>query len=148
MARTRGTTAPCRSGFSLVEVMVVLTVIGILIALSVPRYERAWEQAHADIAAANLRAIWSAERVYWLEYHGYTSDLAGLQALGLLDSAVVLASTGYVYAVSSADSGTFTATATRTGSARWSGAYTIDETGTLAGVVQALGEPDLRPGFQ
>jgi hypothetical protein len=74
--------------------------------------------------------------------------LASLQALGLLDPALLLATTGYVFAVPAADSTTFTATATRTDSARWSGAYTIDETGTLTGVVQALGEPDLRPGFQ
>jgi prepilin-type N-terminal cleavage/methylation domain-containing protein len=137
-----------RNGVSLVEVMVVLTIVGILVAMAVPRYERTLEQSRADIAAANLRAIWSAERAYWLEHHSYTADLSGLQALGLLDSAVVLATTGYVYAVPSADSITFTATATRTGSSRWNGQYTMDEAGTVAGVIHAPGEPDISPGFQ
>ena len=66
-------------GFSLVEVMVVLTVIGVLIALSVPSYQRAVEQARADVAVANLRAIWSAERLFWIEHHPYTADLSALR---------------------------------------------------------------------
>ena len=86
---SRSTQSPSVSrGFSLVEVMVVLTILGILIAMAVPRYTRAIEQSRADIAAANLRAIWSAERLYWLENRVYTADLNRLQTLGLLDSAV------------------------------------------------------------
>ena len=126
----------------------VLTVIAILVALAVPRYDRALEQARADIAATNLRAIWSAERLYWLENRTYTADLAALQAVGLLDPQIVLATSGYVYCVSTADGNTLTANATRTGSACWSGAFQIDETGLVSGAVQAPGQPAIVPGFQ
>jgi prepilin-type N-terminal cleavage/methylation domain-containing protein len=145
--RTREITI-ARAGFSLVEVMVVLTVMAILVALAVPRYGRAIEQSRADIAAANLRAVWSAERLYWLENHAYSADLAALQAAGLLDPQVVLATAGYVYQVPASDSNTFTAIATRTGSARWSGAYQIDETGLVSGTIQAAGQTAIVPGFQ
>ena len=121
--------------------MVVLTVIAILVAMAVLRYDRALEQSRADIAAADLRAVWSAQRLYWLENRAYTADLTVLQAAGLLDPQIVLATSGYVYQVSAADSSTFTANATRTGSTRWSGAYQIDETGLVSGSVQAPGQP-------
>lgn len=135
-------------GFSLVEVMVVLTILGILIAMAVPRYTRAIEQSRADIAAANLRAIWSAERLYWLEHRAYTADLTSLQALGLLDPSVVMTTSGYVYAVRAAAESTFTASATRTGNNAWTGEFVIDETGAFSGSVSALGEPRIVPGFQ
>ena len=110
-------------------------------------FTRTIEQSHADIAGANLRAIWSAERLYWLEYRTYADNLATLVSAGLLDPSIAAASGRYTYAIDAADSSTFTASASRVGSARWSGQFTIDEEGTVTGVVQALGEPDIAPGF-
>ncbi len=140
-------TTPAR-GFSLLEVMMVVTVMGILISLSVPSFHRALEQSRADIAGANLRALWSAERLYWLEYRTYTTDLSQLQSLGLVDPTIVSAATPYLYAIHFADSTAFSAMATRTGSGRWSGEFAIDATGTVSGVVQATGVADITPGFQ
>ena len=140
--------APSCGGFSLIEVLVVLTVMGVLISLAAPSFQRSLEQSRADIAAANLRAIWSAERVHWLEYRTYTNDLATLESLGLVDPAIVSSTTFYGYAVTSASSYSLTATATRTGSIRWSGSFTIDETGIVTGAVQAPGAADIVPGFQ
>ncbi len=128
--------------------MVVLVVMGILVAMAAPSFRRALEQSRADLAGANLRAIWSAERLYWLESHAYTDDLNQLQSLQLLDPAVVSAATVYVYAVTAADNNTFTATATRTGSTRWTGEFVIDQTGTISGVIEASGEANIQPGFQ
>jgi prepilin-type N-terminal cleavage/methylation domain-containing protein len=85
-----------RRGFSLLELMMVVTIIGILVAMAAPSYLQAVRQSRADIAAANLRAIWAAERLYWLEYHTYTEKLnanssatigvVSLVELGLLDA--------------------------------------------------------------
>ena len=137
-----------RRGWSLLEVMVAMTVMGILFAMATPSFARSLQQSRADIAGANLRAIWSAQRLYWLEYRTYAANLSTLESMGLLDPTIVSATTVYVYAIQSAGSNTFTATATRTGSGRWSGEFAIDEAGTLSGVVQATGEPDIVPGFQ
>jgi len=130
------------------EVMLVLVVIGVLISMSAPTFHRSIEQSWADIAGANLRAIWSAQRLYWLENRAYTGNLAELESLGLLDPTIISGTTRYVYAVSSADASTFRATATRTGSVRWTGQLAINERGVVSGAVQAAGQPGIVPGFQ
>lgn len=140
--------ALCRRGLSLMEVMLVLVVIGVLISMSAPSFHRSIEQSCADIAGANLRAIWTAQRLYWLENRTYTSDLSELESLGLLDPTIIAGTARYAYAVSAADATTLTATATRTGSVRWTGQFTIDETGVLSGTIQAAGQPAIVPGFQ
>jgi type IV pilus assembly protein PilE len=137
-----------RRGFSLVEVMIVLTVLAVLIAIAVPSYTRAIEQSRADVAGANLRAIWAAQRIYWLEQRVYSADLPGLESIGLLDPTLLQGPSGYCYAVSAADSGTFTASATRTGSTVFSGQFAIDATGAITGSVAAVGQPNILPGFQ
>ncbi len=137
-----------RRGFSLIEVMLVLLVIGILVSMSAPSFHRCIQQSRADIAGANLRAIWSAQRLYWLEYRTYTSDLSELESLDLLDPTIISGTSRYGYTIPSADASTFTAAATRTGSVRWTGQLTIDESGVLAGAIQATGQPDIVPGFQ
>jgi Tfp pilus assembly protein PilE len=123
-------------------------VIGVLISMSAPTFHRSIEQSWADIAGANLRAIWSAQRLYWLENRAYTSNLAELESLGLLDPTIVSSTTHYLYAVSSADASSFRATATRTGSVRWTGQLVIDESGVVSGAIQAAGQPGIVPGFQ
>jgi prepilin-type N-terminal cleavage/methylation domain-containing protein len=138
----------CPGGFSLVEALVVMTIMGILISMSVPSFRRAMEQSRADIAGANLQAIWAAERLYWLSFHRYTADLTELKELSLLDPALVSASTVYVYAATGADDSSFTATATRSGSGIWTGELSIDQTGTVQGAVEGADQTIIQPGFQ
>lgn len=140
--------APPPHGFSLVEVIVVLTVLSILVSMAAPSFRRSVEQARADVAGANLRAVWSAQRLYWLENRTYTANFSELESLGLIDPTIASATTIYVYAIASADSDSFSATATRTGSTLWSGQLSIDQTGVGSGVIQAAGYPDIVPGFQ
>ncbi len=128
--------------------MVVVTIIGILVAWCVPSYRRAVEQAKADIAGANLRAIWSAQRLFWLENQTYATDLAQLQSLGLLDPTIVLSTTGYEYSITSASANSFQAVASRIGAGGWSGEFDIDETGLISGEVCCPGQTDIAPGFQ
>jgi prepilin-type N-terminal cleavage/methylation domain-containing protein len=136
-----------RRGFSLIEAMVVVAIMGVLFAMALPTFGRAVEQAQADIAAANLRALWAAERLYWLDNRVYTADLSALQSLGLIDP-TLLSSSNYTYAVSAPDAATFTATATRAGSAKWSGTLAIDQNGAASGSITAAGENPITPGFQ
>jgi prepilin-type N-terminal cleavage/methylation domain-containing protein len=146
---TRAThrTAPQR-GVTLIEVITVMTVIAVLLTIAAPSFHRTIEQAHADLAGANLRAIWNAQRFYWLEHRTYAADLADLQTSGLLDSAIINSSNRYSYAVVDADTASFSASATRIGSTRWTGSLTVDETGVLTGAIQASGAADITPGFQ
>jgi general secretion pathway protein G len=136
-----------RRGFTLTELMVVMAIIGVMVAMSAPSFQRAIEQSRADIAVANLRAIWAAERLYWLEYHTYTSSIATLQTLGVLDNAIPSDESGtmggYQYSIS-ASSAAMTATAMRAGA---DGAFTINETGDGSGTISISGFT-ITPGFQ
>ena len=137
-----------RGGLTLIEALTALTVISVLLAMSVPSVIRTMEQAHADAAGANLTAIWNAQRLYWLDNRVYASNLGALQSARLLDASVVSGSSRYSFAISSADSSTFQATATRIGSSVWSGQFTIDETGATSGTVQKPGAGYvITPGF-
>ena len=137
-----------RRGLTLVELIISVTIMGILMSIAAPSFQRAVVQSRADIAAANLRAIWSAERCYWLDHRTYTDDLAELTSLGLLDPTIAASSTYFVYAIGTADQTSFVATVTRTPGSRWSGQFVIDQTGIVTGSIDAMGESSLVPGFQ
>jgi prepilin-type N-terminal cleavage/methylation domain-containing protein len=137
---------PVRRGFSLMDMIVAVAVLGILMSIALPRFQRATEQCHADLAAANLRAIWCAQRLYWLDNRAFSSNLTSLQSL--LDPALASATTPYTYAIELDDANTFTATATRKGSAVWLGQIAIDQSGTLSGSITAVGQKAIVPGFR
>ena len=158
-ARSTTRSRACRarpSGFTLMELMVVLVIIGVMIGMSAPRFGRAIEQSRADFAVANLRAIWAAQRLYWLENHAYTDKLTqasplplGLYQLGLLDPAIVSTTGDYLYSITSPTSrgsDTFDAVATRRGETSWVGAFTINEKGEISGSISA-GATTITPGF-
>jgi type IV pilus assembly protein PilE len=143
-----------RRAFTLMEVMVVLTIMGIMMAIPAPRFLRAVEQSKLDVAAGHLRSIWAAQRFYRLE-HGRYGSLAEL-APGtggddvLIDPALRSGETIYAYAITlGGDSQSFIATALHPDHPRCVGSLTIDEQGTLfSGVTyngQAMG-PSLEPG--
>jgi prepilin-type N-terminal cleavage/methylation domain-containing protein len=132
-----------RRGFTLTELMVVTVIVGVMAAMCVPSFQHAIEQSRADIAVANLRAIWAAERLFWLENHQYTSDIATLQSQGTLDNAITASSLGgYTYSIPTAGTATMTATATHsTGDS-----YSINQFGTVSGTV-SIGSYKITPGF-
>jgi len=135
---------PVRSAFSLVEIMVVMTILVVLLSISVPRVTRTIEQAHADMAGASLQSIASAQRFYWLENRTYASSIQDLIEEGLLDASAVVGGARYEYSIVSADAESFTANATRRlidaggnpiYDGAWQGAFAITETGLQTGMV-------------
>jgi len=53
-----------RTGFTLMEVMVVMIIIGIGVVFFLPNYTAPMEQAKASAAKTNLLALYSAEQNY------------------------------------------------------------------------------------
>jgi prepilin-type N-terminal cleavage/methylation domain-containing protein len=140
-------------GYSLIEMIVSLLVLGVLLSMGIPRFQQSLEQARANVAGANLQAIWSAQRLYWLENRTYAPDLTTLLTANpsspLIDSSLTTVTAPYAYTVTDASDSGFTATATRTGSSGWSGSFTIIATGTLSGSLQQTGQSTtIVPGFQ
>jgi len=138
-----------RRGFTLTEVLIAMTIICILVTLSTPIYSRALEQAKLDAAAGNLKMIWSAQRVYWLDEHTYAPDLTTLYSMDLLSLKMVVTKTSltasYVYEIEAVDDDSFTAVAIRNGSSKWSGEIRIDEYGDLTGGITATDGLELVP---
>ena len=65
-------------GFTLVELMVVVIIVGILAAVAVPIYRQNVKRAMASEGAALLGSVLTAERVYYAEHNTYTTDKSAL----------------------------------------------------------------------
>jgi general secretion pathway protein G len=69
------------SGFTLIEVMVVVVILGILAAVIVPKIMSRPEQARIVKAKQDITAIQSAADLYKLDNGNYPTTDQGLQAL-------------------------------------------------------------------
>jgi len=77
-----------KSGFTMVELMVVVIIVGILAAVSIPLYQANIKRAIRTEAEATLGSIRSAERIYKSEFNTYAVVAAGA-AESVLGVAVV-----------------------------------------------------------
>ncbi len=122
---------------TLIELMVVVTLTGIMAVLAVPSYRRGMEQSRTDQAAATLRTVWAAQRLYKLDNPTYAGDLATLASSSYIDSSIPGLSNPFIYEITAASSTGFNSGArlSRAGSQVWSGTLHIDETGTVTGSI-------------
>jgi len=76
-----------QKGFTLVELMVVVLIIGILVAIAIPLYTKSQENAQRNACKANLRTMMGSIAQYASENNGsYPSSLDDLQSGGYLKS--------------------------------------------------------------
>lgn len=138
-----------QSGFSLIELLMAVAIIGLIVAIAMPRVAGARQKANEASAVASLRAIVAAESIYQVTYpaQGYSPTLNNLGSNGstcetpsptnacLIDSTVASGlKDGYILDLL-ADYGTphqnFTVTATPESSAAGACAFSADQSGNI-----------------
>ena len=72
---------PRAAGFTLIEIMVVVVILGILAAIVVPRVMDAPDKARITKAKQDIAAMQSALNLYKLDNYVYPSTQQGLQSL-------------------------------------------------------------------
>jgi type IV pilus assembly protein PilA len=72
-----------KSGFTLIELMIVVAIIGILAAIAIPNFLRFQLKAKSSEGKTNLAAIRTAEQSYYSEFGIYVSSDASPTNTGL-----------------------------------------------------------------
>ena len=68
--RTRRATTAARHGFTLVEILIVVIILGILAAIVIPQFTNASEDARKSSLTSQLQTIRSQIELYKLEHRG------------------------------------------------------------------------------
>ena len=121
------------SGFTLLELLVVVIIVGILATIAIPGFVKLMERVKGSEATSQLGTMYLAERVYYQDHDKYVPVLTDIGF-----DAPVAAQSYFTYSVTSATATQFTGAAVRRTAGgkppNYSPAYTwtIDETNTLA----------------
>ena len=71
-----------RSGFSIIELMIVVAIIAFLAMVSVPTFFSFLAKAKRAEAYMNLSAVYAAQKAHWAEHGTYSDVLSGEGGIG------------------------------------------------------------------
>ncbi len=131
--RTKG------GGFSLLELIVTIIVIGILASIAMPGFTRAIERARVQDVEATLAAAFQAERLHLLDNTDFGTWAELIARNYITDPDGGNSNTEWNFASANVTGTTFTLTATRTGG-RWNNT-TVEVTQAFNGVTYGGDHP-------
>jgi len=112
-------------GFTLVEVLIVVIIIGILASIGTPQFAASIEKAKGGEARAGMGHIQTGEKIYYAERETYTTNLSDLD--------INLTQTYWSFIITTPTPNSFIATATRLGGTCIGQTIIMDERSNLTG---------------
>src|SRR5436309_3175490 len=73
--RPEGGQVTCRRGFTLLELLIVVVIIGILAAIAIPKFANTKEKAYLGTMKSDLRNLATAEEAFFYDSASYTNSL-------------------------------------------------------------------------
>ena len=129
-----------QSGFSLLELLIVVAIILIIATIAIPSLLRSRQAANESAAVASIRTVTTAEITYLSSAGGNFGTLAQLIAAGLLDTGFNNTKSGYNYGIATNGMDyTISATPASTNNGRY-GYYSVPD-----GVVRYATQTTLAP---
>lgn len=65
-------------GFTLIEMMIVVAIIGVLAALAAPNFARYQSKARQAESKIGLAAVYAGEKAFYAEYSSYIGDMGSI----------------------------------------------------------------------
>jgi len=125
-----------KKGFTLIELMIVVVIVGVLSALAIPRFMRAATKSKQSEAREILKQVYTMERAYFIEHetyilNGVTASSANPLAYSIL-AIEIMPSARYTYTITMPSTTQFSCVATADlDDDPIIDTWTIDQTGTL-----------------
>ena len=105
-----------QKGFTLIELMVVVGLVGVISSIAIPNYIQSRRSARESAAISNVRTLTSAEGAFLSTSGGYTqyASFSQLTTQGLIESTFVNnggVKDGYLFVITQPDITSYTITA-------------------------------------
>lgn len=119
-------------GFTLLELMIAVAIIGILAAIAVPNYQRYLIKSNRSVAQSYMLSISNAQEQYLLDNRSYADPDPDTNITGVLGASMAAPTElngKYTFSISNSSPNSYQVIATAIGSQASDGNLTLDNTG-------------------